>query len=81
MAWVVRVRVMEVIKFEGVAIYNKLARALWTLANSSGGAACPGTTRGQPRGSTSGVRERFQGDLSKKKAFNFDGSYFENHLF
>ena len=33
-----------------------LERALRALASSSGGAACPGGTRGQPRGSTSGVR-------------------------
>ena len=44
-----------------------LERALRALASSSGGAACPGGTRGQPRGSTPGVRGGFQGDLSKKK--------------
>ena len=27
-----------------------LERALWALASSSGGAACPGGTQGQPRG-------------------------------
>ena len=31
-----------------------LERALRALASSSGGAACPGGTRGQPRGSTPG---------------------------
>ena len=35
-------------------------------SSSSGGAACPGVTQGQPRGSTPGVREWFQGDLSEK---------------
>ena len=34
-----------------------LERALRALASSSGGAACPGGTWGQPRGSTPGVRE------------------------
>ena len=46
---------------------HTLERALRALASSSGGAACPVGTRGQPRGSTPGVRERFQGDLSEKK--------------
>ena len=44
-----------------------LERALRALPSSSGGAAWPGGTRGQPRGSTPGVRGWFQGDLSKKK--------------
>ena len=44
-----------------------LERALRALASSSGGAACPGGNRGQPRGSTQGVRGWFPGDLSKKK--------------
>ena len=35
-------------------------------SSSSGGAACPGSTRGQPRGSTPGVKGWFQGDLSGK---------------
>ena len=43
-----------------------LERALRALASSSGGAACPGGTRGQPRGPTPGVRGWFQGDLSEK---------------
>ena len=34
-----------------------LERALRALASSSGGAACPGATGGQPQGSTPGVRE------------------------
>ena len=37
------------------------------LSSSSGGAWYPGHTRGQPRGSTLGVRGWFQGDLSEKK--------------
>ena len=40
-----------------------LERALRALASSSGGAACPGSTRGQPQES-GGL---FQGDLSEKK--------------
>ena len=47
--------------------YNQLERALRALASFSGGAACPGGTRGQHRGSTPGVRGWFQGDLSEKK--------------
>ena len=43
-----------------------LERALRALASSSGGAACPGATHGQPRGSTLGVRGWFLGDLSEK---------------
>ena len=35
-------------------------------SSSSGGAACPGATRGHPRRSTPGVRGWFQGDLSEK---------------
>ena len=46
-----------------------LERALRSLASSSGGAACPGATRGQPQGSTPGFRGGFQGDLSEKKNF------------
>ena len=46
--------------------YNILERALWALASSSGGASCPGATRGQPRGLTLGVRGWFQGDLCRK---------------
>ena len=46
-----------------------LERALRALASSSGRAACPGATRGQPRGSTPRVRGWFQGDLSEKKNF------------
>ena len=49
------------------SIYIILERALRALASSSGGAACPGATRGQPWGSTPGVRGWFQGDLSEKK--------------
>ena len=45
-------------------ILKVLERALRALASSSGGAAWPGATRGQPRGST-------PGDLSEKK--NCDG--------
>ena len=41
--------------------------ALRAHSSSSGGAACLGHTRGQPRGSTPGVREWFSGDLSEKK--------------
>ena len=37
-------------------ISKLLERALRALASSSGGAACPGATQGQPRGSTSEVR-------------------------
>ena len=37
-------------------LINILERALRALASSSGGAACPGGTRGQPRKSTQGVR-------------------------
>ena len=51
----------------GNTLYMILERALRALASSSGGAACPGATRGQPRGSTPGVRGWFQGDLSEKK--------------
>ena len=47
--------------------FKLLERALRALAISSGGAVCPGGTRGQPRGSTPGVRGSFQGDLSEKK--------------
>ena len=36
--------------------YYQLERALRALASSSGGAAYPEATRGQPRGSTPGVR-------------------------
>ena len=38
-------------------------------SSSYGGAVGPGTTLGQPRGSTPGVRGRFQGDLREKKNF------------
>ena len=44
-------------------------KALRALASSSGGAACPGATRGQPPGSTPEVRGRFQGYLREKKIF------------
>ena len=47
--------------------FRILERALRALASSSGGAACPGGTRGQPQGSTPGVRGWFQGDWSEKK--------------
>ena len=47
--------------------YHILERALRALASSSGGAACPRATWGQPWGSTPGVRGWFQGDLSEKK--------------
>ena len=47
--------------------YELLEEALRAFASSSGGAACPGATRGQPQGSTPGVRGWFQGDLSEKK--------------
>ena len=33
-----------------VPILPRLERALWALASSSGGAACPGGTQGQPEG-------------------------------
>ena len=36
--------------------YLELEKALRAFASSSGGAACPGATRGQPQGSTPGVR-------------------------
>ena len=46
---------------------NTLEMALQALASSSGGVVCPGSTQGQPRGLTSGVRGWFLGDLSEKK--------------
>ena len=53
--------------FERVHFIKILEKALRAFASSSGGAACPGATRGQPQGSTPGVRGWFQGDLSEKK--------------
>ena len=51
--------------------FSLLEKALRAFASSSGGAACPGGrgagVRGQPQGSTPGVRGWFQGDLSEKK--------------
>ena len=44
----------------------KLERALRALASSSGGAACPGGTRGQPRGSTPGVDPGSQGVIPRR---------------
>ena len=44
-----------------------LEKALRAHASSSGGAACPGGTWGQPQGSTKRVGGWFQGDLSEKK--------------
>ena len=55
------------LKIETFILVYILERALRALASSSGGAAWPGGTRDQPRGSTPGVRGWFQGDLSKKK--------------
>ena len=62
----------EFFDFQFCCFLTILERALRALASSSGGAACTGATRGQPRGSTPGVRGWFQGNLSKKK-FVTDG--------
>ena len=43
-------------EFLGNEIIDTLEKALRAFASSSGGAACPGATHGQPQGSTSGVR-------------------------
>ena len=45
-----------IIKIIPTTFQFTLERALRALASSSGGAACPGATRDQPRGSTPGVR-------------------------
>ena len=45
--------------------------ASWAHSSSSRGAVCPVDTRGQPRGSTTKVRGRFQGDLSKTSLRDF----------
>ena len=44
-----------------------IQKSFQIAASSSGGAACPGASWGQPQGSTPGVRGWFQGDLSAKK--------------
>ena len=67
--WEVFLQVLEICG--ACAIIFILEKALWALASSFGGVACLGATRGQPGGSTPGVRGWFQEDLSEKK--NCDG--------